>query len=60
MSTPNNQQLNKLYIICYTITNMMLQPIHMVRQDERTGNLFIIAGSKEEIEVKINLEGNII
>lgn len=60
VSKLTNKQLNKLFIICYTITNMMLQPIHIVRQDERTGNIFILAGRNEEIEFEIDREGEII
>jgi hypothetical protein len=37
----------------------MLQPIHIVRLDERTLNLFILAGQDEEIELEIQADGSI-
>lgn len=50
-------QLRKLYELCYSLTNMVFQPIHVVRLDERTGNLFILAGRKETIEIQIEPSG---
>ena len=35
----------------------MLQPIHFVRLDERTANLFILAGYEETIEFEVNPDG---
>ncbi len=57
---PTEQQLIKLYILCNTITNIAFQPIHIVRLDERTGNLFILAGKSEEIELQITKDGKLI
>jgi hypothetical protein len=57
---PTSAQLRSLYIQCYTITNMFLQPIHLVRMDERTGNLFILAGNSESIEVEIDPQGGLL
>ena len=37
----------------------MFQPIHVVRIDERTLNLFILAGDNEEIEFEIQPNGSI-
>jgi hypothetical protein len=37
----------------------MFQPIHIVRLDERTINLFILAGQHEEIELEIRPDGSI-
>ena len=59
MKTPSVQQLQKLYVVCYTITNVMFQPIHIIRMDERTGNIFILAGEKEEIELEITPTGRL-
>ncbi len=59
METPSLKQLQKLYIVCHTITNVMLQPIHIVRIDERTGNIFILAGEQEEIELEITPTGRL-
>ncbi len=53
------QQSQTLYRICHLLTNVMLQPIHIVRLDERTLNLFILAGQGEEIEVEIQPDGSI-
>lgn len=58
--TPTQAQLHSLYIQCYTLTNVMFQPIHVIRLDERTGNLFILAGQEESIEFEINLEGRLL
>lgn len=57
---PTPAQLAKLYLLSYTITNVMFQPIHIVRLDERTGNLFILAGAAEELELLVNREGELI
>jgi len=57
MEEPTEAQLRKLYELCYTLTNTMLQPIHLVRLDERTGNLFILAGHEETIEFEVNPDG---
>lgn len=54
---PTQAQLESLFRQCYRITNMFLQPIHLVRMDERTGNLFILAGNEESIEVEIDPQG---
>ncbi|WP_445302376.1 MULTISPECIES: DUF6888 family protein [unclassified Microcoleus] len=36
---------------------LALQPINLVCVDKRTHNFFVLAGSDEEIEVKISLNG---
>ncbi|OUL26904.1 hypothetical protein BV372_26125 [Nostoc sp. T09] len=59
MREPIGQQLRTLYRLCHLLTNMMLQPIHIVRLDERTLNLFILAGQDEEIELEIQADGSI-
>ena len=38
----------------------MFQPIHLVCIDDRTKNLFILAGDKEEIEFEITIDGQVI
>ncbi|WP_445305597.1 DUF6888 family protein [Microcoleus sp. herbarium2] len=40
------------------MTYLALQPIHLVCVDERTHNLFVLAVSAEEIEVKIAPNGS--
>lgn len=57
MEEPTEAQLRSLYRQCHWITNVMLQPIHIVRRDERTGNLFILAGREETIELEIKPGG---
>jgi hypothetical protein len=48
---PRVEQLQSLYRLCYQLTNVMFQPIHIVRLDERSLNIFILAGQNEEIEL---------
>jgi hypothetical protein len=57
---PTNQQLRSLYIISYQLTYIMLQPIHLICIDERTKNLYILAGYNEEIELEITPNGEVI
>ena len=37
----------------------MFQPIHIVRLDERTENIFILAGQEELLEFEINPQGRL-
>ncbi|MBE9058632.1 DUF6888 family protein [Sphaerospermopsis sp. LEGE 08334] len=57
---PTNQQLRSLYIISYQLTYVMLQLIHLICIDERTKNLYILAGYNEEIELEITPNGEVI
>jgi len=57
---PTSKQLAKLYLLSNTITNVMFQPIHIIRLDERTNYLFILAGRDEQIELVINQKGELI
>ena len=57
MKEPTVAQLRGLYELCYTLSNIIFQPIHIVRLDERTGNLFILAGREETIEFQIKPSG---
>ncbi|MFB2970501.1 hypothetical protein ACE1CD_16145 [Aerosakkonema sp. BLCC-F183] len=50
-------QTLKSFLVCCDITRMYL-PIFLVRLDERTGNVFILAG--EEIEVVIDRNGEFV
>lgn len=43
--------------MCQNLTSMYL-PINLVTIDERTENLYILAG--EELEILINLQGEVI
>ncbi|WP_009633857.1 DUF6888 family protein [Synechocystis sp. PCC 7509] len=60
MIKPTSVQLQRLYDQCYRITNIFLQPIHLVRIDDRTGNLYILAGVEESIEVEIDPQGDFV
>ena len=53
------KQLKSLYLLSYTLTNVMFQPIHIIRLDERNNNLFILAGHQENIEIVISPEGEV-
>ena len=59
MREPTGAQLRTLYRLCHLLTNMMFQPIHIVRLDERSLNLFILAGQSEDIEFEIQPDGSI-
>ena len=60
MPDPTIAQMKSLYRQCHWLTNVVFQPIHVVRLDERTGNLFILAGHEESIEVQIKADGELI
>lgn len=60
MTSPTQAQLQKLYIQCYALTNVMFQPIHIIRMDERSGNLFILAGQAETLEFEIDPQGRLV
>lgn len=57
---PTNTQLKGLYRISYWLTYMMLQPIHLICTDERTENLYILAGNAENLEFQITPKGEVI
>ena len=59
MEKPTEAQLRASYRLCHLLTNVMFKPIHIVRLDERTLNLFILAGQDEEIELEIQPDGSI-
>ncbi len=50
---PTDSQLSSLYRICYQLTYTMLQPIHLICIDERTKNIYILAGYEEELEFQV-------
>lgn len=54
---PSEAQLRSLYQQCCWLTNVAFQPIHIIRIDERTRNLFILAGREESIEFEIKPSG---
>lgn len=57
---PIYAQLEGLYRVSYFLTYVMFKPIHVVCIDDRTNNLFILAGENEEIEIEITPEGEVI
>lgn len=56
---PTFKQLENLYRVCYQLTYVMFQPIHLICVDDRTSNLFILAGYYEEIEFQITPRGEL-
>lgn len=57
MRTPNlptSAQTLECFRVCYQLT-MMFQPIYLVRIDERTNNIVVIAG--EETQIAIDRQG---
>jgi hypothetical protein len=60
MTEPTGAQLQSLYRQCYWLTNLAFHPIHIIRLDERTANLFILAGQAETIEFEIKPNGEVI
>ena len=59
MLEPTIAQLRSLHIQCHILTNIRFQPIHIVRLDERTGNIFILAGQEELLEFEIDPQGRL-
>lgn len=54
---PTNSQTQALYRLCYRLTNAIYpgwqyKSIELVRIDERTGNLYVLAGNNLEFEIK--------
>ena len=56
---PTYAQLEGLYRLGYYLTYVTFQPIYLICIDRRTGNLFILAGHGEEIEVEITPDGEV-
>jgi hypothetical protein len=52
---PTAAQLASLYRVGYQLTYFMFQPIHLICVDNRTRNLYILAGHNEELELQIAL-----
>jgi hypothetical protein len=50
---PTNAQLTSLYRVSYQLTYLMLQPIYLVCVDDRTQNVYILAGYDEALEFQI-------
>lgn len=56
---PTAAQLESLYRVSYQLTYVMLQPIHLVCIDQRTRNLYVLAGCGEDLEFEIVLNGEV-
>ncbi|MFM7427157.1 MAG: DUF6888 family protein [Elainella sp.] len=56
---PTNAQLESLYRISYRLTFILLQPIHLICLDQRTRNLYILAGPSEDLELEILPNGDL-
>lgn len=50
---PTAEQNKQCFILCFWLTKLYL-PIHLVRLDERTGRIFILAGDENAIEIHPN------
>ncbi|BAZ12222.1 hypothetical protein NIES4071_40510 [Calothrix sp. NIES-4071] len=50
---PTSLQLATLYRVGYQLTYTMLVPIHLMCIDNRTRNLYMLAGYNEELEFQI-------
>lgn len=53
---PNNQPAQGLYRLCYRLTNAIYlgwqyKTIELVRMDERSGNLYVLAGDSLDFEI---------
>ncbi len=53
---PTEKQAVKCFLMCQQITQMYL-PIFLVRLDERTNDIFILAG--ENIQILIDNQGEV-
>lgn len=54
---PTNEQTQGLYRLCYRLTNVIYPGwpytnIELVRVDERSGNLYVLAGENLDFEIK--------
>ncbi|MGB0564258.1 MAG: DUF6888 family protein [Spirulinaceae cyanobacterium] len=57
---PTNAQLQGLYRLSYWLTYMTFQPIHLVCVDDRTRNLYILAGVTENLEFQVTPQGEML
>ncbi|GAA6622424.1 DUF6888 family protein [Scytonema sp. NUACC26] len=53
---PTPEQKDELFRLSYLLTNMYI-PINLVRVDQRTGRLIILAGS--ELEIIVTKQGKV-
>lgn len=55
-SYPTSAQAFKCLELCQSLSNFY-QPIHMLRYDVATGEIFIIAGTREDLEITVRRDG---
>jgi hypothetical protein len=53
---PTPEQKDQLYRLTYLLTNMYV-PINLIRIDDRTGRLIILAGN--ELEIVVTKQGKV-
>jgi hypothetical protein len=56
---PSAAQLESLYFVSYQLTYTMFQPIHLICVDQRTRNVYIMAGHDEGLEFQILPNGEV-
>ncbi len=59
MLEPTSKQKDELFRLCYLLTSMYT-PINLVRVDERTGRLIILAGEQDEFEIIVTKQGRVV
>jgi hypothetical protein len=57
---PTAAQLESLYFVGYQLTYTLLQPVHLICVDQRTQNLYILAGNDEGLEFQILPNGEVL
>jgi len=56
---PTVAQLESLYRVSYQLTFIMFQPVHLICVDQRTQNLYVLAGYGENLELEILPNGEV-
>jgi hypothetical protein len=56
---PNAAQLESLYFVSCQLTYTMFQPIHLICVDQRTRNVYVMAGHDEGLEFQILPNGEV-
>jgi hypothetical protein len=57
---PTAAQLESLYRVSYQLTYIMFQPVYLICIDNRTRNVYILAGYDEELEFQILPSGEFV
>ncbi|MDJ0800583.1 MAG: hypothetical protein QNJ51_27885 [Calothrix sp. MO_167.B12] len=53
MQEPTVEQAKELFRVCYQLTNMYCS-IHLLRLDETTNRIYILAGQETQLEILAN------